>query len=156
MGESCHIAVLVLFALGLATGVAQAQDQEISVASLNPVVVATQPQAGDLNVDPSLAEIKVTFSKDMLDQAWSPVQISKESFPKIEGKPSYKEDHRTWVVGVKLEPNKTYAIWLNSNKFMNFKDKDHARPFRTCWCSKPRGNSKEEGRTPDSQVFSVL
>jgi hypothetical protein len=25
---------------------------------------------------------------------------------------------------VKLEPGKTYVIWLNSQKFRNFKDKD--------------------------------
>ena len=31
---------------------------------------------------------------------------------------------RTCVLPVKLEPGKTYAIWLNSQKFGNFKDTD--------------------------------
>jgi RNA polymerase sigma-70 factor (ECF subfamily) len=34
------------------------------------------------------------------------------------------KDKRTCVVKVKLEPGKTYAIWLNSEKFHNFKDAD--------------------------------
>jgi RNA polymerase sigma-70 factor (ECF subfamily) len=35
-----------------------------------------------------------------------------------------KTDKRTCVVKVKLEPGQTYAIWLNSEKFENFKDAD--------------------------------
>ena len=41
------------------------------------------------------------------------------------GKPiHYEKDRRTCVLKVKLEPGKTYAIWLNSDKFTNFKDAD--------------------------------
>jgi hypothetical protein len=32
------------------------------------------------------------------------------------------KDQRTCVLPVKLEPGKTYAIWVNSEKFNNFKD----------------------------------
>lgn len=38
-------------------------------------------------------------------------------------KPRYDTGHKTCVMKVKLEPNKTYAYWLNSAKFQNFKDK---------------------------------
>ena len=37
----------------------------MSVAALPPVVVKTVPQAGDMKVDPSITEIKGTFSKRM-------------------------------------------------------------------------------------------
>lgn len=79
------------------------------------------PEAGADNVDPKLTEIKVTFSKDMQDGSWSWTTLSKESFPKMEGKPKYA-DKRTAVLPVKLESGKTYAIWINSENFGNFKD----------------------------------
>jgi len=41
-----------------------------------------------------------------------------------DGKPKYEDDRRTCVLPVKLEPGKTYAIWVNSPKFRNFKDAD--------------------------------
>ena len=42
---------------------------------------------------------------------------------KVIGKPRYEDDRRTCVLQVRLEPNKTYAYWINSQKFQNFKDK---------------------------------
>ena len=99
-------------------------DQTISVACLPAAVVKTEPQAGLTNVDPNLAEIRVTYSKKMLDKTWSWGQISDETFPKTTGKPHYLEDGKTCVLPVKLEPGHTYVLELNSlkGKFMNFKD----------------------------------
>jgi Bacterial Ig-like domain len=101
-----------------------ARADEVSVESAPPVIVKTLPQAGAADVDAKTTEIQVTFSKDMMDGSWSWSQLSDESFPKITGKPKYLKDKRTCVVSVKLEPGKTYAIWLNSEKFDNFKDAD--------------------------------
>jgi hypothetical protein len=50
--------------VGLSGGPVAADD--VSVAATPPVVVETTPRAGAVNVDPSLAEIRVTFSKDMM------------------------------------------------------------------------------------------
>jgi RNA polymerase sigma-70 factor (ECF subfamily) len=97
---------------------------DLTVGTAPPVIVKTTPQAGANDVDPGLTSIKVTFSKDMADDSWSWVQLSDESFPKVDGKPSYDKDKRTCVLPVKLEPGKSYAIWLNSEKFDNFKDTD--------------------------------
>ena len=69
-------------------------------------------------------QIKVTFSKDMMDGGWSWSQISDESFPQRMGKPRYLDDKRTCVMNVKLLAKKTYVIWLNSQKFGNSKDAD--------------------------------
>ena len=99
-----------------------AEPTQLSVASLPPVVVKTLPQAGDTKVDPSTAEISVTFSKKMRDGSWSWSQMSGDSFPKTTGKPHYLADGRTCVLPVELEPGKTYVIWLNSQKFSGFKD----------------------------------
>ncbi len=98
------------------------QAQEITLESAPPVVVKTVPEAGADGVDPSATEIRVTFSKEMADGTWSWSTASKESFPETTGKPSYAKDKRACVLPVKLQPGKTYAIWVNSPKFHNFKD----------------------------------
>ena len=114
---------LVVLVIGLGATAALADD-DVALDSVPPVVVQTVPKAGAGDVDPKLTEIKVTFSKAMQDGSWSWVMRSKESFPKLDGKPKYLADKRTCVLPVKLAPGKTYAIWVNSEKFGNFKDAD--------------------------------
>ena len=112
-----------MFAIG--TGLARAEE-EISLKALPPVVVKTFPQAGDTAVDPSIKEIRVTFSKDMMTkQMWSWVMISKDSFPPIAGEVRYLNDKRTCVAPVKLKAGKTYAIWFNSKNYNAFRDRDN-------------------------------
>src|SRR5580704_10709786 len=96
--------------------------EDVTLEGARAVVVRAIPEAGTSDVDPKLTEIQVTFSKDMQDRSWSWAQASKESFPALDGKPKYRADKRTCVLPVKLRPGKTYAIWLNSQKFGNFKD----------------------------------
>ncbi len=95
---------------------------EISLETAPPVVVRTAPAAGATDVDPSITEIKVTFSKPMQDGSWSWSTWGEENFPETTGPARYLADGRTCVLPVKLQPNKFYAIWLNSEKFKNFKD----------------------------------
>ena len=111
-----------LVAVTMALLWAPGRAEDITIATAPPVVVQTVPQAGSTDVDPKLAEIKVTFSKDMLDGSWSWSQVSEGTHPKVDGKPKYLKDKRTCVLPVKLEPGKTYALWINSEKFGNFKD----------------------------------
>ena len=118
----CVAVILVTLVGGLLGAAAHADD--VTLETVPPVVVKTVPEAGANAVDPKLTEIKVTFSKDMQDGSWSWSALSKESFPKMDGKPKYLADKRTCVLPVKLEPGKTYAIWVNSEKFTNFKDTD--------------------------------
>jgi hypothetical protein len=114
---------LVSFSIASYCVAARAADQKPpTVENTPPVVVKTVPEAGDTKVDPATAEIKVTFSKKMADGSWSWTQISKETFPTIAGKSRYESDGKTCVLPVKLEPGKTYVLWLNSQKFGNFRD----------------------------------
>ena len=99
-----------------------AQRARISVQSMPPVVVKTVPESGDTAVDPSISEIRVTFSKEMMDESWSWSQISNDTFPQTTGKPHYLPDRKTCVLPVKLQRGRTYVSWLNSQKFGNFKD----------------------------------
>ena len=103
----------------LVAGVARGQDNaEITVETMPPSVVKTVPQAGGTDVDPSLKEITVAFSKDMLtENMWSWVIHTKESFPEIAGEVRYLEDGRTNVLPVRLYPGRKYAIWFNSPNY---------------------------------------
>ena len=92
------------------------------VDSIAPVVVKTVPEAGTKDVAPGEMEIRVTFSKEMTDQSWSWSSAWKDSVPESVGKPHYEADHKTCVLKVKLEPNKTYGYWINSQRFHGFQD----------------------------------
>ena len=93
-----------------------------SIETVAPVVVKTVPEAGSEGVAPGIVEIKVTFSKKMTDGSWSWSDAWKDSTPETIGKPHYEADRKTCVIKVKLEPNKTYGYWLNSQRFTNFRD----------------------------------
>ena len=121
-GNTITIAVTALTVATLA-GVASAQ--EVSVESLPPSVVKTVPACGDTKVPSTTSEIKVTFSKDMMtEQMWSWCMASKDSFPQITNQKGikYLADKRTCVLPVTLHPNKTYAIWVNTQQNNAFRD----------------------------------
>jgi Big-like domain-containing protein len=109
----------ILTSVVLAAVLAGAQD----IASMPAVVVKTVPESGAKNVAPGEVELKVTFSKEMMDNSWSWATAWQGSTPETIGKPKYDADGKTCVMKVKLEPNKAYGYWLNSQKFGNFKDR---------------------------------
>jgi RNA polymerase sigma-70 factor (ECF subfamily) len=116
-------ALVLAFLAAISGAVAHAADEpEISLSALPPVVVRTVPESGDVGVDPALTQVTVTFSKEMRGRAWSWVTLSRESFPQIAGEIHYLPGNRTCVAPVKLEPDRTYAIYLNTDRFTNFKD----------------------------------
>jgi hypothetical protein len=88
-------------------------------------VLETVPKLGDVDVDPAtIKEIRVTFSKPMVDQSWSWTKGDVYSFPETTGPIRYLPDQRTCVMPVKLEPGKTYVIGINGGRFNNFKARD--------------------------------
>ena len=102
--------------------VSPVRGEEMTLESARPVVVRSMPEAGADNVDPAMTQISVTFSKSMQPGTWSWCVLSKESYPGTSEAPKYLEDKRTCVLPVKLQPGKTYAVWINSEKFFEFKD----------------------------------
>ena len=100
-----------------AEAVAAAQDASM------PVVVQTIPESGSADVDPLLSELRVTFSKPMRDGSYAWVMGS-EDHPEVTGPARYLADGRTSVLPVRLEPGKTYAIWLNHETERYFKGRD--------------------------------
>ena len=111
-------ALLIGAACQLAPQISRAQD----IDSIAPVVVKTVPEAGTKDVPPGEFEIKITFSKEMKDKSWSWATAWENSAPEYIGKPHYDADQKTCIVKVKLEPNKTYGFWLNSQQFHGFQD----------------------------------
>jgi hypothetical protein len=83
--------VTIVTALVLFVGMARAE--EPLVRSLPASVVKTVPEVGSTAVDAkATTQIKVTFSKEMMDGSWSWSQISDETFPQIIGKPRYLDE----------------------------------------------------------------
>jgi len=112
---------------------------EVTVENAPPVVVKTVPRSGDTDVDPDLHEIQVTFSKEMMDKSWSWSTASKNTFPDVSGDIHYLDGRLTCVLPVKLKPGRTYATWINSGRFINFKDRDRrtAVPYLLVFRTRP-------------------
>jgi RNA polymerase sigma-70 factor (ECF subfamily) len=113
-------ALVMMLMLGALTPLVRAE--EITLETARPVVIKSSPEAGADGVDPGLTQISVTFSKQMQGGTWSWCVLSKENYPGTSEAPKYLEDKRTCVLPVKLQPGKTYAVWINSEKFFEFKD----------------------------------
>jgi RNA polymerase sigma-70 factor (ECF subfamily) len=116
--------VILAVSMALSVVLIAGNEERKSVATARPSVVKTIPQCGDTQVDPQTRKISVTYSKEMMDKNWSLVTADEGKYPETVGQPKYLADKKTCVVEVKLKPKTTYAIWLNSDKFHNFKDKD--------------------------------
>ena len=119
-----RLIVILMVTMALSVVLIAGNEQQKSVAAARPSVVKTVPQCGDMQVDPQTREISVTYSKEMMDKTWSWSTADEGEFPEMVGQPKYLADKKTCVVEVKLKPKTTYAIWFNSDKFHNFKDKD--------------------------------
>lgn len=113
------VLVLTTFFLGIeAVG-----SEEGSFQDLPPVVVQTIPKSGATSVDPSLSEIRVTFSKEMRPRTWAIIEAPPAAYPDHVGDVEYLSGKKTWVIEVKLSPGKTYGIWLNEwDGISEFKD----------------------------------
>lgn len=120
--KSLLTALLFALLIGLACQLAPQSSRAQDLDSIAPVVVKTVPEADAKDVQPGEFEIKVIFSKEMKDKSWSWSTAWQNSSPEFIGKPHYEDDQKTCVVKVKLEPNKTYGFWLNSQNFHGFQD----------------------------------
>ena len=125
MKTAAHAFLLLLLVVTLAPDCLAGEiADDVSLDALPPSVVRTVPLCGDDAVDPSLSEISVTFSKDMkvTGHCWSWCSVQESSFPVLSGDTEYLEDNRTCVLHIALEPEKTYAIWINVDQFQSFQD----------------------------------
>ena len=85
-----------------------------------PKIVALSPENGATGVDPNLKEIKVTFDRPMSTTSWSFCQRSDSDFPEVLTKPSFDKTGTVITLPVRLVPERTYNIYLNSPPFIGF------------------------------------
>lgn len=115
----------LIVAAGLLCGAFTQTTLAQDIETIAPVVVKTVPEAGKKDVPPGEFEIRITFSKEMMDQSWSWSGAWKDSTPDSPNpndRPHYDSDKKTCILKVKLEPNRTYGYWINSQNFHGFKD----------------------------------
>jgi len=94
-----------------------------------PEIIATSPRVGEMDVDPALVEITVTFDRDMgKGSSWT--GGGPDYPPGPEGKKAIWRDKRTCVLPVRLEAGHYYRVGINSQSFQNFRSAEGvpARP----------------------------
>jgi RNA polymerase sigma-70 factor (ECF subfamily) len=125
--------------LGLESQPTVTAKPEPTLAEMVAVVVETVPASGSTDVEPGEMEIKVRFSKDMTMDSWSWSTAWDDSTPSSIGEPRFSNP-RTCQLKVKLEPSRTYAYWLNSENFGNFRDAtgDPSVPYLLIFSTKPK------------------
>ena len=89
-----------------------------AVEAAAPKVVITSPDNGEVDVDPAVKEIRVEFDQPMGAQGKSVVGGG-ESFPEIAGQLKWVSP-RTLVIPVKLKPDQSYQLSINSDTFKGF------------------------------------
>ena len=115
--------LILAAAAALAAGAAHAQGAA-KVVNTFPPAEAVVPAGVD--------RIAVTYDRNMQDGSWSFVTGGERKYPEVAGQPVMQNDHRTFVLPVKLRPNTTYVIWMNSGPYQNFRDEagQPAEPYR--------------------------
>jgi RNA polymerase sigma-70 factor (ECF subfamily) len=93
-----------------------------SNTSVPPVVIRTLPESGVTGVDPELKELRVTFSKPMREHSGSISKWGEAEFPEVAGEVKFLPDRRTWVLPIRLQPGKVYAVWINPEQDGGFQD----------------------------------
>lgn len=104
-----------------------------------PRVVALDPPQGARDVDPGRGVMSVTFDRDMDPEGWSWVIERPETAPEL-GDARFDAGGRTNTVAVRLEPGRTYVVWVNSPQYAYFRDRSGvtAEPLR--WTFTTRGD----------------
>ncbi len=86
-----------------------------------PHVIAFDPPLGATSVDPARTTLSVTFDRVMDREGWAWVIEDKATAPDI-GESTWDAEVRTNSAPVRLEPGKTYVVWINSPQYSYFKD----------------------------------
>jgi len=107
-----------------------------------PRVVKTEPADRARDIDPNLAEIRVTFDRPMRQgRFWSWIIMAPYgAYPgdKGAGEPTWDDDHKTCVLKVKMLPGTTYAVGVNSYRHTGFQDPDGQPAVPYTWVFKTK------------------
>lgn len=103
-----------------------------------PTVIKTVPERGATDVDPALAEISITFDRDMSGgMSWTG---GPPLFPPTDSaRPGKWIDARTCVLPVKLSPAGYFRVGVNSKSHTNFRGKNQQSALPTAVWFATRG-----------------
>jgi len=93
-----------------------------------PKVVSLSPANGTTDVTPGTIRAVVTFDQPMEKGMSFVIMDDQGSFPKTAGQPVWSSDGKSITVTFVLEPNRSYAVGLNSQHHINFTS-DHGVPL---------------------------
>jgi hypothetical protein len=86
-----------------------------------PKAVQLNPANGATGVDPGTTELSVAFDQPMAEgMSWTG---GGENFPEFTGKPRWDSTGKTCTAPVKLKPNHSYDLGINSVSFQNFQNR---------------------------------
>jgi len=106
-----------------------------------PRIIASIPEDGATNVDPAIAEVAVTFDRDMGGgMSWTG---GSPGMP--EGRPGMRpawRDKRTCVLPVVLQPGRRYRIGINAPSFKNFRSLEGVPVNPTDFCFTTAGGGE--------------
>jgi RNA polymerase sigma-70 factor (ECF subfamily) len=106
---------------GAVAGEAGAPIAPPGAAAAAPTAISFDPPNGATGVDASRTELRATFDRPM-SEGWSWVREGTEPFPEPTGEASLTADGRVAVLPVRLEPGRSYVIWLNRGQYRFFRD----------------------------------
>ena len=86
-----------------------------------PHVVALDPPQGAIGVDPKRTTLVAAFDRTMDRDGWAWVIENSATAPEI-GESRWDESLRVNTAQVRLEPGRTYVLWLNAPQYLYFKD----------------------------------
>lgn len=103
-----------------------------TAAGAPPRVVAVDPPAGATGVEPGRRLLSVTFDREMDRSGWAWLHESPGSAPALTGEARFDASGRVNTVEARLEPGRTYVLWINSDEIQHFRDTRGvpAVPFR--------------------------
>ncbi len=111
-----------------------------TVLAAPPRVVEAIPDNGDINVDPNLSEIRITFDQRM-DTRGRSIVGGGDSFPEITGEIRWI-GAQTIVVPVRLVPDHEYWLSINNQQYRNFANVrgESAVPYPVRFTTGPAGD----------------
>jgi len=129
------------------------------VLAAPPKVIETVPKNGDMNVDPSLQEMRFVFDQDMARGGYS-ICGGGPQFPKTVGQPRWV-DKRTLSARIKLEPDHDYRLSINCPAATNCRSAagEPATPYPMTFKTAPGGapaEPKAGGAGTNAQAIIAL
>jgi RNA polymerase sigma-70 factor (ECF subfamily) len=102
-----------------------------------PRIARLDPPNGATDVAPGERVLRATFDRPM-EASWSWVTEGRD-FPEATGKAYFEPDAMTAAMPVRLEPGRTYVVWLNSAQYQLFRDRAGvpAPPLRWTFSTRP-------------------